>query len=172
LFLSVVNQKYRLEFQRIRNRKIKKALDNKLEISENSNFKDFWQILTENLTSVHKVNPVHSIEEIKVLKDRFQSNIRLFTCNHGEELLGGVMIFESEKVAHAQYIATSLKGRKFGALDLLLDRLLNGIYKEKDYFDFGISNEDNGKYLNLGLISHKEGFGARSIVHDHYLIDL
>lgn len=32
----------------------------------------------------------------------------------------------------------------------------------KKYFDFGISTEQNGKYLNEGLIAQKEGFGGRT----------
>ena len=43
---------------------------------------------------------------------------------------------------------------------------------QKKYIDFGISNEGNGKILNLGLISQKEGFGAKAVVHDFYEICL
>ncbi len=38
----------------------------------------------------------------------------------------------------------------------------------KQYFDFGISTENNGLFLNEGLIAQKEGFGARTIVHSFY----
>lgn len=48
-------------------------------------------------------------------------------------------------------------------LDLVINELIN-LYKDsKTYFNFGISTEQNGKYLNEGLISQKEGFGGRSI---------
>lgn len=40
------------------------------------------------------------------------------------------------------------------------------------YFDFGISNENNGRFLNRGLIAQKEGFGARTIVHDFYELSI
>jgi len=50
----------------------------------------------------------------------------------------------------------------------VIDRLINEVYKDKRYFDFGISNENNGRYLNVGLINQKEGFGARAVVHDFY----
>ena len=39
-------------------------------------------------------------------------------------------------------------------------------------FDFGISNENNGKNINEGLNYWKEGFGARTITQDFYEIDL
>ena len=56
--------------------------------------------------------------------------------------------------------------------DLIFKFLLTDFYIEKPYFDFGISNESEGRYLNKGLIDQKEGFGARAVVHDHYLINL
>ena len=40
----------------------------------------------------------------------------------------------------------------------------------KDYFDFGNSNENNGEFVNQGLLYWKEGFGARSITQDFYEI--
>ena len=36
------------------------------------------------------------------------------------------------------------------------------------YFDFGISTENNGKFLNEGLISQKEGFGGRTTVYQTF----
>ena len=43
----------------------------------------------------------------------------------------------------------------------------------KELIDWiGISNENNGKYLNSGLIHQKESFGARAIVYDLYSVDL
>jgi len=54
---------------------------------------------------------------------------------------------------------------------LLFDNLINQ-YSEKKYFDFGISTENNGFYLNEGLIDFKERFGARSTVYDSYELNL
>ena len=42
------------------------------------------------------------------------------------------------------------------------------VYKNKKFFDFGISNENEGKIINKGLLKWKESFGARAIVHDFY----
>lgn len=50
--------------------------------------------------------------------------------------------------------------------------LINEYYQSKKYFDFGISTENKGIYLNKGLISFKEGFGARGVVHDFYEVDI
>ena len=84
--------------------------------------------------------------------------------------LAGVVVYQSER-AHCQYIAASPDGRAMGALDLLFDHLLNDEYPDM-FFDFGSSHEGGGRTINRGLIEQKEGFGARSVVHEHYLIDL
>ena len=38
------------------------------------------------------------------------------------------------------------------------------------FFDFGTSNESNGKKINSGLLYWKEGYGARTHTQDFYEI--
>ena len=76
------------------------------------------------------------------------------------------------RVAHVQYIASSLRGRELGALDRLFLDLLAGVFRDKPFFDFGRSCEQEGRLLNRGLIEQKEGFGARALVQDFYRIAL
>lgn len=79
------------------------------------------------------------------------------------------MIFLSEQVAHAQYISASEKGQGLGALDMLFAQVIDE-YSHLRWFDFGISNEQDGRYLNAGLVEYKESFGGRSVVHDQYTL--
>jgi hypothetical protein len=53
-----------------------------------------------------------------------------------------------------------------------MDVLLNDVYGEKPYFDFGISTVENGRSLNSGLIESKESYGARATVYDFYELNL
>ena len=50
----------------------------------------------------------------------------------------------------------------------MISTLIQETYKDKSYFDLGRSNQNGGRYLNMGLIAQKEGFGARAVVHDIY----
>jgi hypothetical protein len=75
-------------------------------------------------------------------------------------------------VAHAQYIAATAQGKELAALDAVLEVLLEETYAEKPYFDFGISTERGGRYLNEGLINYKESYGARAIAYDHYELEV
>jgi hypothetical protein len=170
--LSVATQAERIGFQERRRRKIKDARKLSLVVRESDDLATYWGMLAENLQARHGVAPVHSLDEISLLRSRFPESIRLHACFDGPEMLAGVVMYLSPRVAHVQYICASEKGKEVGALDLLFAELLDDVYRSVPCFDFGISTEDDGRYLNTGLIEQKEGFGARAIMHDFYAIDL
>ncbi len=167
-----INLNEKLEFQDRRKRSIKKGKNNGIVIKEDKQFNDFWdEILIPNLLSRFGKQPVHSLEEISLLANAFPPNIRQFNAYLDGKIIAGTTIFETKNVAHAQYISANGDGRNLGALDLLFSELIEGIYSNKNYFDFGISNENNGLTLNHGLLEWKEGFGGRSFSHDFYELD-
>jgi hypothetical protein len=161
-----------IEFQERRKRSVKKALKNGLVFEQSYDFKQYWSILEEILKSQYNTKPVHSVDEIMYLADIFPDNIKLFVAKKNEEILAGTLIFENTQIVHTQYLANSIQGRECGALDFVIDMLIKEIYKKKRYFDFGISNENGGRFLNSGLIAQKEGFGARAIAHDFYELQI
>ncbi len=162
----------KLKFDESRTRAIKKAQKNNLVVRRNYDFRTFMRIVEEVLVERHGVKPVHTPEEIELLASRFPDNIKLFASHKNDAMLAGVILYESRNVAHAQYIANSNEGRDLGALELVFAYLIHDCYKEKRYFDFGISTEKLGQVLNVGLIMHKEGFGARAVMHDFYQLSL
>ena len=169
---SVVSLKNPLPFQERRVRSIKKAKKANLSVRFTDDFPEYWQILSETLMQSHNVKPVHTLEEIYKLKTLFQNNIKLCGCFLNNELIAGVLTYETKDVLRSQYIAASVKGKDLGSLDLIFSYLLENADDQKVYFDFGPSDERDGYYLNRGLIDQKEGFGARAVAHDHYQIDL
>ena len=114
----------------------------------------------------------HSLEEITLLHSRFPANIRLLAAFEDQAMTAGVVIYESDRVARTQYIAADSRGRVSGSLDLLVSTLIHQVFVDKPFVEFGTSDECNGRQINQGLIEYKEGFGARSVAHDHYRIDL
>ena len=165
---STVYLPEKVRFQEIRRRFIKKSMSAGLELKKVDDFKSYWNILEANLAKRHNTKPVHSVEEIEYLHNNFPDNIKLFASYQDETMLSGVVVYESTNVAHAQYIASTDEGRETGALDVIFGHLINEYYRDKKYFDFGVSTENMGLYLNEGLIFFKEGFGARAVVHDFY----
>lgn len=161
-------------FSTLRKRGVRKAQKANLKVVNDDNFEGFWEVLSQNLEERYHVSPVHSVDEIKLLYSKFPKNIKLYNAyDQSENVVGGVVAFYTQTVVHLQYIATNDYGKENGALDLIIDTILkNGLNEEKVYFDFGTSNENNGLYLNSGLIHQKEGFGGRGIVYDIYKISL
>jgi hypothetical protein len=155
-------------FDSNRNDNIRKAKNNNLVVEESTDFDAFMKIEEEALIERHGVKPVHSVDEIKLLAQRFPNNIRLFASFKDGVMLAGAIMYESRNVAHMQYAANSKEGWNLGAQDIIEDYLINSYYQDKKYFDFGISTEKLGQVLNLGLIKRKENFGANAVVYDTY----
>ena len=170
---SIIPLAKRLPFSTLRKRKVKAFEQSGMQIVEDEQFAAFWTVLTQNLQERHHTQPTHSLSEIELLHQRFPENIHLHRIvSPTEGTLGGAVVFETETTAHVQYISSTERGRQVGALDGLFQHLVSQRYAHKSYFDFGISVEQGGHFLNEGLIHQKEGFGARGTVYETYEIDL
>ncbi len=175
---TVVSVANPLSMRTLRLRQAKKALEHgfyieRIKDGDEEGLREYWAVLEGVLQEYHQTRPVHSVEEMSLLMHRFPKEIKLYVVKDtGARIVSGVMIFETDTVAHIQYIASATEGRKYGALDLLLRHLCGEKYKDKEYIDFGISTERDGYYLNEGLIFQKEGFGGRAVCYDTYHIDL
>lgn len=167
---TTVNQANRLPMSDLRKRGTKKALAQGLVVEKSTDFAGFMAVLTATLQTQHDTKPVHSLSEVELLASRFPNNIHLYVAKKDDQIQAGTLIFEHATLAHAQYIAASPDGRNTGALDILFTHLIENIFAHKAYFDFGISTEEGGTVLNNGLISQKEGFGGRAVVHEFYEI--
>ncbi len=165
---STILQNERIPYSRNKSRNIKNTEKYGLKIQKSQDFGRFMKIEEKRLIDKYNVKPTHNDDEIIFLASKFPENIKLFTAERDDEMYGGVIIFESKNVAHAQYQSSTDNGLKFGGTDLIFDFLINNYYTDKKYFDFGISTENDGLYLNEGLIRYKEQFGSRAIVQDFY----
>ncbi|WP_203258976.1 GNAT family N-acetyltransferase [Hyunsoonleella ulvae] len=167
----VISNQLKPNYSELRRREIKRATNSDLKLVSNDDFLPFWDfILKPNLKDTFGVDPVHSLSEINHLKEKFPNNITQYNVYDKKEILAGCTVFESKSVVHLQYISTK-KNNKKGALSFLIHTLISDIYKDKKYFDFGISNENQGKNINLGLLNWKQSFGASALVHDFYEIE-
>ena len=167
--LSVIDLQKTFFISKTRRESIRRGQKNNLEIREDFNFDGFWnEILIPNLESKHHAKPVHSLEEIIKLQKLFPENIRHFNVYFNDKIVAGSTIFLTDTVAHPQYISGQEDKNQLGSLDFLYDFLINDCFKNKPFFDFGPSHENNGKQINQGILFWKESFGASTIVHDFY----
>ena len=166
---SVVMLDGRLPFSTLRKRGIKKGLQAGLCVSEQTDFSLYWRMLELHLEQKFHAKPVHSLDEIMLLKRRFPNNIRLMTVCKDDVILGGTLLYDCGQTVKTQYIMASEEGRRHGALDFLFDNLLDRYEAEgRQFFDFGTSNLPENDDLNDSLIFQKEGFGGRAVCYDTY----
>ena len=162
----------KLKFAESRKSGIRKALSLNIEVGESNDVDGFWHVLEDNLGNRYNAKPVHTASEMKLLMSRFPNNIKLYVAKMNGEIVGGTLIYVTPQVVHTQYISASVEGKKHGALDLLFDYIINKVYANCRYFDFGKSTEQGGAYLNEPLIFQKEGFGGRGVCYDWYQWEL
>lgn len=162
----------KLKFAESRKSGIRKALSLNIEVGESNDVDGFWHVLEDNLGNRYNAKPVHTASEMKLLMSRFPNNIKLYVAKMNGEIVGGTLIYVTPQVVHTQYISASVEGKKHGALDLLFDYIINNVYANCRYFDFGKSTEQGGAYLNEPLIFQKEGFGGRGVCYDWYQWEL
>ena len=171
--ISIINLQSDFKIAKDRINGYKRGIKNLLEVREAHDFDEFWnELLIPNLAKKHSVAPVHSLNEIALLKSRFKSNIRQFNVYKENEIVAGTTIFQTKNVVHVQYTASNSKKNILGSLDFLFYKLITDIYSNHKYFDFGTSNERDGKKINQGLLYWKEGFGARSLIQNFYKFDV
>ena len=171
--ISVIDMQNENKISKDRLQGYKRGKKNKLEIKETDDLDEFWNsILIPTLLNRHYVNPVHSLHDIKKLKRVFNNNIKQFNVYHEDQLVAGTTIFLTKNVAHVQYIGSNSEKNSLGSLDFLFYNLITEYLSDFKYFDFGNSHEQQGMKINKGLNYWKEGYGARSLTHDFYEINI
>ncbi len=132
----------------------------------------FMRLVEACLLERHGVSPVHTGAEMALLRSRFPANIRMFLLEYNGEDAAGVCIYDTGRVAHCQYIASTAEGRRLNLLTPLHHYLFTEVFASRRYYDFGTCNQLAGDYLNVGLLRQKCSFGATGVAYNHYRIDL
>ena len=157
-------------FNKLQKRHLSKALALPIEVRSTDDIDLFMRMLEDCLRERHDVSPVHSAGEMKLLAGRFPDNIRFYATFLDGQPHAGVCVYNTGRVAHAQYIATTPEGRRLNLLTPLFHKLITETYAGCEYFDFGISNENQGMYLNEGLLRQKYSYGATGTVLNRYML--
>lgn len=169
---STVLLKCPLKMPKGRKAQIARAKREGAIVRETENFEDFIKLENSILKKYHNTKAVHSAEELRLLKSRFEDKIQLWITEYQDEIIAGTLLFVYDDIVHTQYMAANNIAREIGGLDLLIKTLMDRYANTKTYFDFGISSENNGLCLNEGLIAQKEGFGGRTIIYQTWEINI
>lgn len=137
------------------------------------NLEPYWKVLRSNLMDRYGKNPVHDEAEIRMLAAFFADEIELVVASRRGTVIGGTVLFHTERVSHVQYSAADAEGRQCCALDLVYDDCLRAAaLAGRRYFDFGISTERGGDELNEGLHEFKHEFGGGATLYEAYELNL
>ena len=169
LLSATIDLRNPLPWQRLRKRCVRYAEDKGVRVERNDEaYPEFWKILSNHLAEKYQAKPVHTLQEIELLHNRFPDDIQLYTATYEGKIVGGLVFYITSNVFHAQYSSATHEGYEVHALDAIYGKVLSENTSGCHYFDFGTSNENGGHYLNRKLIFEKEGWGARGVCYDWY----
>jgi hypothetical protein len=152
---------------------LRKARHAGLAVSEDARLEDIWPLLEHTLARRYAAAPVHTLADIKLLRDRFPDVIRPVAATLDGEIVGAVVLFLSPRVTHVQYMASSERGMEVGAVDAVIERCIELAASDPGvrYFDFGTSMADGGA-LQSSLHRFKASFGGGGVVYEQYELGL
>lgn len=161
-------------YNKLRRRTLQKTTHLRGKVVEMRDPEMMMEVLVECLAERHDAKPVHTLEEMRMLKSRFPGQIRFFGIPSEKKpgMAAAVCVYDTGVVAHVQYIATTEEGRLNNLLTPLFTVLIQDVFSERRYFDFGTSNENNGQILNAGLLRQKASFGASGVACMRYSFKL
>lgn len=169
---SVINLKHPVKMLKSRCSQSARAKREGFLIKETDDVVSFIDLVNSVLGYHHNTKAVHSADELKLLKSYFPDNIKLWTAQYEGKISACSLLFVYPNVVYTQYIAADETARKLGGLDFLFTTLINHFASTKCFFDFGASTIGGGKVFLESLLFQKEGFGARSVAHDTYELNL
>ena len=157
-----------LKWRRNHLRQLKKARLNGINVQRGADIAEFWPVLEQHLWQRYQSKPVHSLAEMQLLQSRFPNNIIQYNAYKEGHIVGGITIYLSHNVVHAQYSSGNAEGMALGAMEIIYDKIMHEDYPNYAYLDLGSSTEQECSVINEGLISFKEGYGGRAVVYDTY----
>lgn len=165
---TVIFMERHLPWRKDHRRRLRLAHESGVKVVRDASLAEFWPLLEENLRCRFGSRPVHTLQEIALLKSRFPDEIIQYNAYVGGQLVGGITFYVMGHVLHGQYSSTNDLGKQTGAMEAIYEQVMYHDYRHCKYLDFGTSNEADGSILNEGLIAHKEGYGGRTVCYDTY----
>tara|TARA_B100001250_G_C19789018_1_gene785558 strand:- start:584 stop:1534 length:951 start_codon:yes stop_codon:yes gene_type:complete len=150
---------------------IRKAKKANLIIQQSEKYDDFYSILKKNLKLRHNVIPTHTIKEIKKIKELFPNEINLFTAEHNNNVIAGVINFVcNQQTVLAFYISHNTEFQNLRPLNLLFVEIFEWAISNKyQYYDFGLFTDYEKP--NISLARFKESFGSEGVFRKTMILE-
>jgi len=155
-----------------RKRAYKKCKDLKIKFDD-MDYKSYYEILETNLIK-HNSTPTHLLEEMQLLKTLLPKNYFLVTIYLDNIMIAGIwLVLANSKTAHTFYIAQNYEYSNFQPLTCIVLKIIEFLQKNNfKYLNFGISTENQGKFINSGLFEFKESFGGFGVSRKYLRLEV
>jgi lipid II:glycine glycyltransferase (peptidoglycan interpeptide bridge formation enzyme) len=144
------------------------------KIETDDQLSEFYNLLCQTLSKYNQ-RPVHTIAEIRLLKEeRISNEIELYGIYKEDEMLAGSMmfLFENTKCMHAQYLAAKPGYERLSPMTYAYYAMIEESKKMGyRYVSWGISTEHDGT-INYGLTKSKEAYGSYHSLNRIFVKDL
>lgn len=139
--------------------KVKKDNNNIVYITNDINdYNNFYKILKNTLNTKHNTNPTHTLEEFLLIKDILQDKQKLCIVKNNNIIIAGIYFIEvTPNKYYSFYITKNYEcDKNFSSSCLLyiIDYFMKII--KPNILDFGITTENRGAELNMGLSVFKQ----------------
>ena len=146
-----------------------------IEINSDKQVEEIYHILCINLKK-YNATPIHTLSELLYLKNECLKNECAFLgITIDEKIIAGAMMFYFNKVniAHTQYLCTLPEYNKLSPMSFLYYSIIEKM-KNRGFskLTWGISTEEQGRILNLGLAKSKESFGGGYTINRSFVKNL
>ncbi len=144
-----------------------------LTISESKDVAPFWiQLVQPQLKQRHNTKPVHTLQEIQLLQQRFPEQILQYYMHRQQVLVAGMMVFDFKNVIKVQYAFANELGFKSKAMEYAyLSIIQKALNQGKQLVDLGVVNNPDGT-INKGLQRFKLELGATIVPMRSYGLNL
>jgi|SRR5581483_6094847 len=136
---------------------------------EIEDYYNFYHILSKNLQEKYNTLPTHTLEEFIRISNILKGKHLLYLVKKDNIIYGGVYVIKVTKKCWYTFYISRNSDINSPAIIYLMYKIANDGKKDGvRYIDYGISTENGGKTLNMGLSSFKE-LSLCGFPHNRYL---
>ena len=144
-----------------------KKMQSEIEIKLSDDLDTFYPILINNKLK-HKAKPTHTLEELKILMDRFPDKIKLLVSSKDNQITGGALNFiTNDNTCILFYNMIDYDYQHLQIASLQIYESLKWAQNNKlKFLDIGVSQIYEGDKIipHESLINFKEQFGAQAMI--------
>lgn len=155
-----------LIFARERRTDYRKSLKSEMTFFKcDSVIKSIWDNMNMELAKKYDAATTHTYEEINTLMRLCPKNIETFQVNVNGHYGALSIVFKFKNVFHTQYLGlNSLYRKDHPNVFLIANLMLEARKQGYEWFSFGSSTEERGRYLNESLYKYKAAYGGGSVI--------